>query len=114
IVQHFNNYRNIKQQMQEFSTQAVKIFKALADPTRYRIVTLLIERGEMGCADFDKAFPYSKSAMSHHYRILENANLIITRKERQHVRVQVNQEILDRFLPNFEKVHVHSETLKTE
>lgn len=97
--------------MQEFSTQAVKIFKALADPTRYRIITLLIERGEMGCADFDEAFPYSKSAMSHHYRILENANLIITHKEGQHVRVRVNQEILDRFLPDFKRVHVHSKTI---
>ncbi|MFQ5709169.1 MAG: ArsR/SmtB family transcription factor [bacterium] len=94
--------------MPDFSKQAVKIFKALADPTRYRIVTLLIERGEMGCADFDEAFPYSKSAMSHHYRILENANLIITRKEGQHVRVQVNQDVLDRFLPDFDKVHVGS------
>ncbi|MFQ5865722.1 MAG: ArsR/SmtB family transcription factor [bacterium] len=96
--------------MSDFSTQAVKIFKALADPTRYRIVTLLIERGEMGCADFDKAFPYSKSAMSHHYRILENANLIITRKEGQHVRVSINQEILERFLPDFKRVHAHLET----
>lgn len=100
--------------MQEFSKQAVKIFKALADPTRYRIITLLLQQGEMGCADFDKAFPYSKSAMSHHYRILENANLIITRKEGQHVWVSVNQKILDRFLPDFEKVHVDSQTLTIE
>ncbi len=100
--------------MVDFSKQAVKIFKALADPTRYRIMTLLIERGEMGCGDFDEAFPYSKSAMSHHYRILENANLIITRKEGQHVRVRINGEILQRFLPDFAKVHVHSERLANE
>ncbi|RMF69278.1 MAG: transcriptional regulator [Calditrichaeota bacterium] len=92
--------------MQDFANQAVKIFKALADPTRYRIVTLLLERGELGCADFNEAFPYSKSAMSHHYRILENANLITTRKEGQHVRVRINRDVLDRFLPDFDKVHV--------
>jgi len=91
--------------MQEFSQQAVKLFKALADPTRYRIVTLLLEHGEMGCADFNAAFPCSKSAMSHHYRILENAGLIITRKEGQHVRVTVNRQTLDRFLPGFKDVH---------
>ncbi len=40
----------------KFSDHAVKVFKALADPTRYQIVTLVLERGEMGCMDFDKEF----------------------------------------------------------
>ena len=93
--------------MSDFQTQAVRVFKALADPTRYRIITLLIERGEMGCADFDRAFPHSKSAMSHHYRRLESVDLIRTRKEGQHVRVCVNAEILERFLANFGDVHAH-------
>ena len=92
--------------MDDFATQAVKIFKALADPTRYRIVTLLVERGEMGCSDFDEAFPHSKSSMSHHYRILENAGLIRTRKEGQHVKVNLNDATLKRFLPGFGRVHV--------
>jgi len=92
--------------MQDFSKQAVKVFKALADPTRYRIIKLLVERGEMGCVDFDKAFSYSKSAMSHHYRILENANLINARKEGQHVQFSINRETLDRFLPGFAGAHI--------
>lgn len=92
--------------MQDFSKQAVKVFKALADPTRYIIIKLLVKKGEMGCMDFDQAFPYSKSAMSHHYRILENANLISSRKDGQHVQFSINRETLDRFLPGFAKVHV--------
>jgi DNA-binding transcriptional ArsR family regulator len=91
--------------MTDFQAQAVRVFKALADPTRYRILTLLIERGEMGCADFDQAFPHSKSAMSHHYRLLESVDLIRTRKEGQHVRVCINTEVLNRFLPSFSEVH---------
>lgn len=91
----------------KFSDQAVKVFKALADPTRYQIVTLVLERGEMGCMDFDKEFRSTKSALSHHYRILENADLIITRKEGQHVFVSLNMEVLNKYLPGFKKTHLN-------
>ena len=92
--------------MDDFQRHAVQIFKALADPTRYEIVKLLVERGEMGCGDFDEAFPHSKSAMSHHYRILENAQLIKTRKVGQHVRITAQHATLKRFLPGFKNAHI--------
>jgi len=90
----------------EFSKQALKVFKALADPIRYRIVKLLIERGELGCSDFAEVFDISAPAMSHHYRILENADLVSTRKSGQHVFLSLNDGILNRFVPEFEIVHV--------
>jgi DNA-binding transcriptional ArsR family regulator len=78
---------------------AVKVFKALADPTRYRIVLMLLERGELGCGDLAREFPITRSAMSHHYRILENAGLISTRKEGSHVFFRLNQARLKLFMP---------------
>ncbi|MFQ6675170.1 MAG: ArsR/SmtB family transcription factor [Fidelibacterota bacterium] len=80
----------------------MKIFKALADPTRYRIVRLLLETKELSCQDFDREFDITKPAMSHHYRILENANLITTRKQGLHVFVSLNRDVIDRFIPGFE------------
>jgi len=88
-----------------FEKQAVKIFKALADETRYKIIRLLIERGEMSCTDFDLEFNLSKPAMSHHYRVLENSGLILTRKEGAHIFVRINEDLLNRFLPDFKKIH---------
>lgn len=99
--------------MHRFDKQAVKVFKALADPTRYRIICLLSERGELGCGDFDEQFNISKPALSHHYRILENADLILTRKEGLIVHVSLNRPVLEKFVPGFESAHVQTtDTLK--
>lgn len=98
--------------MDEFSEQAIKVFKALSDPTRYRIVQLLMERGELGCSDFAEVCDISAPAMSHHYRILENADLVTTRKSGQHVFLSLNDDVLERFVPSFKKVHVREMSRK--
>ncbi|MFQ6607654.1 MAG: ArsR/SmtB family transcription factor [Fidelibacterota bacterium] len=97
--------------MDQFSQQALKVFKALADPIRYRIIQLLIERGELGCSDFAEHFDISAPAMSHHYRILENSDLVTTRKSGQHVFLNLNKEVLNKIVPGFEKIHVHQNIL---
>ncbi len=90
----------------DFDKQAVKVFKALGDPNRYGILRLLVEKGELSCADFDDKFELSKPAMSHHYRILENAGLIDIRKEGLHFYMKANLKLLERFVPNFTKTHL--------
>ena len=90
----------------DFDKQAVKVFKALGDPNRYRILRLLVEKGELSCADFDDKFKLSKPAMSHHYRILENAGLIDVRKEGLHFYMKANLKVLEQFVPNFTKTHI--------
>lgn len=91
--------------MNEFSEQAVKVFKALADPVRYRIIQLLLAKGgDLACADIAEFFDISAPAMSHHYRILEAASLITTRKTGQYVFVSVDKVFLARFATGFEKV----------
>ena len=100
--------------MNDFQARAVRAFSALADPTRYKIVCLLLEKGELGCSDFNELFALSKSALSHHYRILENANLILIRKEGNHVYSRLNQSILDELIPGFADAHLKSEYLEVE
>lgn len=90
----------------EFDKDAVRIFKALGDGTRYRIMKMLMERGELSCGDFDNEFKLSKPAMSHHYRILENAGLIETRKEGLHIYIKARADVLEKFVPNFTKIHL--------
>lgn len=89
----------------DFSQEAIKVFKALSDPTRYEIVRMLVCYEELGCEDFRCAFQKSKPAMSHHYRVLENAGLVVYRKDGVHVYYRLHREQLDRFLPDFSHAH---------
>ncbi|MDH4207405.1 MAG: metalloregulator ArsR/SmtB family transcription factor [Anaerolineae bacterium] len=89
----------------EFSRSAVKVFKALADPTRYRIVVMLACNEELGCGDFEGMFEKSKPAMSHHYRVLENAGLVRFRKDGLRVYYHLQWEQLERFVPQFFQAH---------
>lgn len=98
--------------MKDFQARAVRSFSALADATRYKIVCLLLEKGELGCSDFNDLFALSKSALSHHYRILENADLILIRKEGKHVYSRINQSVLDELIPGFADAHLKGEYLE--
>jgi DNA-binding transcriptional ArsR family regulator len=89
----------------EFSVEAIRIFKALSDPTRYQMVRMLLNCNELGCVEFEKAFELSKPAMSHHYRVLENAGLLSSRKEGVYVYFSLDKEWLERFLPGFDQAH---------
>ena len=89
----------------DFCQEAVKVFKALSDPTRYEIVRMLVCSGELGCQDFELIFHKSKPAMSHHYRVLENAGLVANRKAGLRVYYRLERRQLDRFMPQFYKVH---------
>ena len=90
---------------EDFSQAAVKVFKALSDPTRYEIVKMLVCDEELGCCDFDCVFEKSKPAMSHHYRVLENAGLVGCRKEGLRVYYHLEKDRLERFLPKFFEIH---------
>jgi DNA-binding transcriptional ArsR family regulator len=89
----------------DFGAQAVKVFKALADPTRYEMVRMLVAYGEVSCQAFQETFELSPSALSHHYRVLENAGLTVTRREKQYLFHRLNREALERFLPRFVEIH---------
>lgn len=89
----------------DFSQEAIKVFKALSDPTRYQIVKMLLNCEELGCEDFECALQKSKPCMSHHYRVLENAGLIAYRKDGLRVYYRIEREQLDKFLPLFPQVH---------
>ncbi len=93
----------------DFSQQAIKVFKALADPTRYQIIRMLIVSEELGCEDFDCVCGKSKPAMSHHYRVLENAGLVANRKDGLRVFYRLEKRQLDRFVPRFSEVHCPGE-----
>ncbi|GAA0231718.1 helix-turn-helix domain-containing protein [Saccharothrix mutabilis subsp. mutabilis] len=50
------------------------VLRALADPTRRRIVRLLVSEGDRACGTF--GLPMAASTLSHHFRTLREAGLI--------------------------------------
>ncbi|MFQ5854410.1 MAG: ArsR/SmtB family transcription factor [Anaerolineae bacterium] len=96
--------------MSEFTEQAILVFKALSDPTRYEMVRMLCQADELGCGDFAARFDLTPPALSHHYRVLERAGLVQSRKEGLHVWYHLDRSTLDRFMPDFERTHVVATT----
>jgi DNA-binding transcriptional ArsR family regulator len=73
------------------------IFRALADPTRRRILELLAKRdataGEIA-EQFDVGFP----SVSHHLAILRAANLVASTREGQFIRYRLNTTVFQQAL----------------
>ncbi len=62
------------------SGQGAKVFAALADQTRYRIIKLLIE-GPMATDDLVKAVGKARSTVEEHLSVLLEAKLVTRRRE---------------------------------
>ncbi len=61
----------------------VKVAKALADPTRLRMLRVIGTAGEISCGELARRFPISQPTVSHHLKILEEAGLVSSRREGQ-------------------------------
>lgn len=84
---HANSFdEQIRQQLldPEHARRMAEMLKALADPTRMRILSLL-RHGPLCVTDLCLALEMSQPAMSHHLRILRHNRLLKTSKEGKHV-----------------------------
>lgn len=61
-----------------------EVFKALADPTRREILTLLNEK-DATAGEIYEHFDISKPSISHHLTILRNTGLVHRERRGQHV-----------------------------
>jgi len=69
-----------------------RVFKALADPTRREIVRLL-GKGEMSAGALAKHFDMTKPTVSHHFSVLKEADLIVSRREGQQIMYSLNTTV---------------------
>jgi ArsR family transcriptional regulator len=56
--------------------RAVRIFRALANPARYRIVELLAARNECIVGDLVELLPLAQSSVSEHLKVLKDAGIV--------------------------------------
>jgi ArsR family transcriptional regulator len=65
--------------------ELIRALKALADPTRFRMVQEIAEAGELSCGEVAERFDVSQPTISHHLKILVDAGLLVQRTEgKQH------------------------------
>lgn len=69
------------------------VFKALADPTRRKILDLLKEK-DMTAGEISDNFNMSKPSISNHLKILKAAELVIDEKNGQFIYYSLNSTIL--------------------
>lgn len=86
---------------------AVKAYKALGDPTRFRFVMMLTEREELGCSELQACCGLSAPALSHHTRVLQECGLISLRREGPFHFFRLRREQLERFAPGLLAAQSH-------
>jgi DNA-binding transcriptional ArsR family regulator len=69
-------------------------FRALADPTRRRIIELVADRG-MTAGDIARHFQTTRPAVSQHLTVLRKAGLLVERREGRTRIYQTNPETVD-------------------
>ncbi len=74
-----------------------EIYKALADPTRRRILELLRER-EMSAGELAEHFKLSKPALSGHFNVLRAAGLVETERQGTTITYRLNITVLEEAL----------------
>ena len=76
------------------------VFRALADPTRRRVLELL-KTGPMSAGDLAAQFGHSKPTMSAHFAVLREAGLVGSEKHGKNVIYRLQMSVLEDALLTF-------------
>lgn len=82
--------------------QRAKLFAALSDPTRLKIVELLAAEGELSGSEISTQLGISLALFCHHSKTLAEAGLLQIRREGQTKYNSLNQDLLLSCFSSFE------------
>src|SRR5688500_3668096 len=71
------------------------LWAAIADPSRRRVLDLLVHQGEASASSLADQVPFTRQAVSKHLVVLEEAGLIERRRLGREVLCRVNVDRLD-------------------
>lgn len=77
-----------------------EVFKALADPTRRKILEMLSEK-DLNAGEIADAFAISRPSVSHHLAVLKNARLIVDDRQGQNIVYSLNMTVFQDVLKWF-------------
>ena len=72
-----------------------ELWSAIGDPSRRRVLDLIVSSGEATASWLAGQVPFSRQAVTKHLAVLEQAGLISRRKEGREVRYHVDPDRLD-------------------
>jgi DNA-binding transcriptional ArsR family regulator len=72
-----------------------ELWSAIGDPSRRRVLDLLVSSGEATASWLAGQVPFSRQAVSKHLAVLEQAGLLRRHKEGREVRYRVDPQRLD-------------------
>ncbi len=75
---------------EEFLNIKVSFFKAMADPTRLRILEKLVTEKELNVSQLCEAIGKDQSSISHHLACLRNCGLVRTKKNGKFIVYMLN------------------------
>jgi Predicted transcriptional regulators len=80
--------------------QAVKVYKALGEPTRLKIALMLAkESNQCFTAIGERLETVAGSTLSHHLKQLTDSGILNSRKSGSYIHYSVNQEVAEKFAP---------------
>jgi DNA-binding transcriptional ArsR family regulator len=72
-----------------------ELWSAIADPSRRRVLDLLVSNGAVSASWLAGQVPFSRQAVSKHLVVLEEAGLVSRRKQGREVLYQIEADRLD-------------------
>lgn len=84
------------------------IWNAMADPIRREILNLL-QKKDMTAGDISSQFSVSAATISHHLKILREAGLITSVKEKQTITYSLNMTVFQDFLKQISNIFGRTE-----
>jgi len=83
-----------KKMLQDYA----RLFGALANTSRLKILCLLAQQGELCVCQLENAVKNRQSLTSYHLAVLEKYDLVVRREEGKRAHYRLNQEQLSDFL----------------
>ena len=77
------------------TTELDELWSAVADPTRRRVLDVLLDRGEATATTLAGELPVTRQAVTKHLVVLDRAGLVAGRRRGREVRYAVRPERLD-------------------
>jgi DNA-binding transcriptional ArsR family regulator len=79
------------------------VFKALADPTRRKILRLL-QKKDMTAGEIADQFNISKPSISHHLNILKQSGLVLDERKGQFILYSLNMTVFQELISWFSEI----------
>ena len=73
---------------------ATKVYKALSDPTRRKVLQLLRQK-DMNAGEIAEHFDFAKPTLSRHFSVLSESDLIQGTRQGNHIIYRLNVTVLE-------------------